>query len=770
MARTTRRSKTEANKELPSWVKSVGRVYWASKGKTALLQAGPGMCMAADALASVPDGTKTAAVIGALAVSGTAAWARFPSISLHLPLIKKSIGWKRALPTRRNAICGISGAVTAAALMTGATAAGGPELGQNAFWGLGLMWGATYGTWWWRFRSRGDQAPELAGAERIIAAWAEHVTADRGLHPGTRLTEVVVADNGSWEGVAVALPGRTASVTAEQVASLYGVPLQQVAVHAVPDAAPNLARVRLFASARQVVELTGIEEKLHTWRTVIAARGGQLPGSRLEEAVDTDNGWRATVIAERGKQVGSLKIEDIVSAYQVDTSCVSYVGVPGRPYLAELTVMERNPLQDGVLFTNTRVLDPETGQATVGIRADGSPALYRFWRPKSGVVHSLIVGCTGSGKSRLLDELLVIERHNGIVSWVFDAQSGQSVPDWARDVDYYAAGALAAYRGLKAAHAVMLSRSARYAAHRWTDDKGRTRRGLKAFVPGQPDAILSVTLEEAAFLFREFPDAADMAADIAKMGRKCGVRIRIVLQDPKVDELGSSTLRGQLRMGNVVLLRTDGDQTNRLALGGSLDAVSPSQIPERFPNGTGTEGLGYLSSGEEKGGMFRGALVEDPLDWIEEGAENRVERASRDGAGKWYAAYRDWLDAARRGEDVADEPPGNEAEDSDAHEIPVPRPAIRRGGGKSADAAVNKARAAASEVPPRLPERITALLQRTGGPLERQQIVAALASEGFEVKANAVSAALKRLRERGEVSNLGHGLWAHTQHAATLAA
>jgi hypothetical protein len=769
MARSARHSKTSTNKELPAWVTKAGHIYWTSKDKTALLQAGPGMCVAANVLAAAPDGTKTAAALGALAVGGSAVWARFPGLAVRVPLVKKQVTWKRALPSRRNAIWGVSGAVTAAALLTSATAAGGPELGANPYWGLGAAWGAVYGIWWWRLRARGPQTQELAGADKVLAAWAEHVSSERGLHPGTRLTEVTVAEDGSWDGVAVAPPGRTVAVTVDQVASLYGVPAGQVAVHAMPDAPPNLARVRVSTVARQIAELTGIEEKLHVWRTVIASRGGQLPGSHLEDPVETDNGWKAVVVAERGKQVASLKVADIVSAYQVDTSCVSFVGVPGRPYLAELTVMDRNPLQDGVLFTDPRVLDPATGQAVVGVRADGSPALYRFWRPGSGVVHSLVIGCTGSGKSRLLDELLVVERHNGIVSWVFDAQSGQSVPDWSQAVDYYAAGPLAAYRGLKAAHAVMLSRSARYAAHKWTDDKGRTRRGLKAFVPGQPDPVLSVTLEEAAFLFREFPDAADMAAEIAKMGRKCGVRIRIVLQDPKVDELGSSTLRGQLRMGNVVLLRTDGDQTNRLALGGSLDAVSPGQIPEQFPNGTGTQGLGYLSSGEEKGGMFRVAYVEDPLDWIEDSEENRLERASRDAAGRWYAAYRDWLERARRGEDVAEEPPGNEPETTE-ETVTVPAPVARRGEPSSAAVAVAKARAAASEVPAKAPERIAALLRQAAGPMERQQIVTALAEDGIDVKPNAVSAALKRLRERGEVVNLGHGLWAHTEHAQALAA
>lgn len=769
MARKSRRSKhTNQDKQMPAWTTAAARGYRKNLGKSALLQAGPGMCAVSEVLAAAPDGTKTAAALGALAVGGTTVWARWSHLTIAVPFGQR-ITWKRPLPSRRDTAWGLSAAVTGAMLLTGATDAGGPELGENPVWGLGAAWGLVYGIWWWRLRARGAQSPEATGAERVVEVWAEHVTAEAGLHPGTTLTEVTVAADGSWEGVAVAPRGRAVAVTVEQVASLYEVPAARVTVHPEADAPPNLARVRVAGTAAPVVELTGIEEKLHVWSTVIAARGGSLPGSHLDDLAETGNGWRALVVAERGKQVGSLTVDDIVSAYQVDTSRVSYVGIPGHPYLAELTVMDRNPLQDGVLFASADVLDHTTGQAVIGIRADGSEARYRFWRPGSGVVHSLLIGCTGSGKSRLLDELLVIERHNGMVSWVLDAQSGQSVPDWARDVDYYAAGALAAYRGLRAAHAVMLSRSARYAALEWTDDKGRRRRGLKEFVPGRPDQILSVTLEEAAFLFKEFPDAGDLAADIAKMGRKCGVRVRVVLQDPKVDEIGSSTLRAQLRMGNVVLLRTDGDQTNRLALGSSLDAVSPSGIPETFPNGTGTQGLGYLSSGEDKGGMFRGAYVEDPLDWIEGGEENRLERASWDGAGRWYAAYRDWLEKVRAGEEgVPEEPPGNEPED-DTQAAPV-RVTPQRGETSSAAAAVAKARAAATEAPPRTSERIAEVLRRAGGPMERQQLVAALAEEGLDITPKAVSAALKRLREHGEVANLGHGLWAHTEHAKALVA
>lgn len=768
MARKTRRGKTDVNnKELPAWMRSAGQLYRKNLDKTALLQAGPGMCVAANVLAAAPDGTKTAAALGALAVGCTAVWARWSGLTIAAPFGKR-VTWKRPLPSRRDTAWGLSAAATGAALLTSATAAGGPELGQNPYWGFGVAWGTVYGIWWWRLRRRGERPAEATGVDRILATWAEYVTADRGLQPGVKLAEVVAEADGSWEGVAIAPPGRTVALTDEQVASLYAVPTGRVTVRPVSDAPPNVARVRISATARQAAELTGIEETIHVWATYIGAKGGPLPGSRLEDVAETGNGWRATVVAERSRQVGALTVDDIVSAYQIDTSRVSFVGVPGRPYLAELTVMDRNPLQDGVLFTTPDVIDHATGYATVGVRADGSPARYRFWNPGSGVVHSLVIGCTGSGKSRFLDQLLVIERHNGIVSWVLDAQSGQSVPDWARDVDYYAAGALAAYRGLKAAHAVMLSRSARYAALEWTDDKARRRRGLKEFVPGRPDPILSVTLEEAAFLFREFPDAADLSADIAKMGRKCGVRLRIVLQDPKVDEIGSSTLRAQLRMGNVVLLRTDGDQTNRLALGGALDAVNPAGIPDRFPNGSGTEGLGYLSSGDSGGGMFRGAYVEDPLDWIEGGEETRVERASWDAAGRWYAAYRAWLDAARRGEDVPDDPPGNEPEQDDS-QAPA-RVVPQRGESGSAAAAVAKARATATQAPPRTSERLAELLRQHGGPMERQQLVAALADEGIDIAPKAVSAALARLRERGEAVNLGHGLWAHTEHAQALAA
>jgi len=59
----------------------------------------------------------------------------------------------------------------------------------------------------------------------------------------------------------------------------------------------------------------------------------------------------------------------------------------------------------------------------------------------------VVVGCSGSGKSRYLDEALLCERHaldahgrHLIVSWICDPQEGQSLPDWQDRVDRFARG------------------------------------------------------------------------------------------------------------------------------------------------------------------------------------------------------------------------------------------------------------------------------------------------------------------------------------------
>uniref|UniRef100_UPI00053AF77C hypothetical protein n=2 Tax=Streptomyces TaxID=1883 RepID=UPI00053AF77C len=123
-------------------------------------------------------------------------------------------------------------------------------------------------------------------------------------------------------------------------------------------------------------------------------------------------------------------LDDVLSALGIDDP--DLVALERfAPRKGKITVFTENPLKKGNLFGEQHVLDPETGLAPIGIFYDGVIANYRFFLPGSGAVHSFVTGTSGSGKSRLLDALLGIERRSPLVcSIVIDPQKGLSLPDW----------------------------------------------------------------------------------------------------------------------------------------------------------------------------------------------------------------------------------------------------------------------------------------------------------------------------------------------------
>lgn len=495
-------------------------------------------------------------------------------------------------------------------------------------------------------------------------------------------------------------------------------------------------------------DLAPLAEDILIWDKHVANPGGALPRSELIEMEPVPgNGWTAIVLAERGKKA-IVDPGAIVSAYDTDASLVDYEWNVNQPRRGRVRIMKHNPLQKGSVFTDPHILDRATGRAVVGAYTDGDATGYQFYydgNGGSGVVHSFIVGTTGSGKSRFLDQLLAIERHNGIISWICDPQGGQSLPDWTEAADWFAPTAEDGYRMLLAAQRVVEERSNRYARMQWTDDKGRTRRGKASYHPDAPgmDPILSLTLEEAPALMA-LHGAADIAADIGKRGRKCGVKLRLVAQVPNLDELGNkASLRAMLQSGNIILLRTDSSSGSRLALGNAMDSIDPNAIPKYWPDRTPTGGLGYISGPDGRSGMFRTSFLADPYDYASTGETVHLEKASHDAAGIHYLEAEARMQAHLNGEEWTS---------AEAAPAPTQAPAA------VTPAAVSVV-AAATTAPVGTAKKIVDFLYAAGRPVARATIAHKLGLTGPQV-----GMALKREKDRQPpaVVPLGNGAWVHT--------
>jgi hypothetical protein len=275
-------------------------------------------------------------------------------------------------------------------------------------------------------------------------------------------------------------------------------------------------------------------------------------------------------------------------------------------------VLTRNPLEEVHPWPGPHLFDAAEGVAPIGVYPDGAQACYQFWRRGSGAVHGLLAGTSDAGKSRQVDMLLGYERHSGglVCSWICDPQHGQSLPDWMDHVDFAARTAEEGIVLLRMAVAVMYARNDYLARVEWTDDRGRRRVGKAHFEPTPAMPLLSLTIEEAHAVLA-YEEAVKLAEAIGKMGRKCGVALRLVVQVPLLAQLGNSTtLRDAVAGGNVIVLRT----ANRLSSPAVLPMpVDPAQLPRRFPDGSSTAGLGFVLGATDRQAPMRGYYDLDPF-------------------------------------------------------------------------------------------------------------------------------------------------------------
>jgi hypothetical protein len=357
----------------------------------------------------------------------------------------------------------------------------------------------------------------------------------------------------------------------------------------------------------------------------------RLVGSRLTNVRSVPGGAAATVVlppGQRGSKVDAL-VEVIASVMGVDVTAVT-VDASTAANRRELFVLPKAATNKAIKWKGPD-LDLAKWVSTIGTYIDGARVEY-VWREW----HDLISGTTGSGKSRLLDLLLATSRASGglIVDWVLDPQNGQSLPDWQEEVDWFASGVDEGMRMLRAARSLMYARNRTLAKQEWVDGRGRTRKGVKAFTPTPDMPLLVLTIEEAHAVLND-DEAKTIVEDIAKMGRKCGIKVRLVTQVPTLSQLGNSNvLRSMVASGNVIVLRTGNKSDGQFAFQGAMQ-VDPVSIPRRMPDGSSSAGLGFALGAESRQAPMRTDFVEDPLDHAH-GPVWRLASDEASSAGKDY--------------------------------------------------------------------------------------------------------------------------------------
>ncbi|MFC9339388.1 type IV secretory system conjugative DNA transfer family protein [Streptomyces sp. NPDC057020] len=617
----------------------------------------------------------------------------------------------------------------------------------------------------------------LTSQEQVIAAWwAEFIsgpTQTEGrklIQPGAALEQLVLQVDGghvAFTGIITLPPGQQVRVREGDIASVYRVPISQVelgdAKHYAPNALPVTVHLKVPAEQPQIAAgAPTTPEEL--WAAYVGVPEGAMPGTSL--TVTRYNGpldWEGIATRDR-RAIGPVNLQDL--AGNLDLETIQIALAPGdKPSQMGIRVMREHALMHGTMLSS--VLDElamdSRGYVRAGTYVDGRAALLPLAQPGSGARHLYLVGGSRSGKSGLLEQILLSAHRSGIAVILASPQAGT-----------IAGASLSAYLGdgldeamgaLRLAYAMMLDREARYRspAFPFTDP-------LVLFVIDEAHMLLSTSSPYHL-------EAKAIVEQLTRRSLKRGIGVVLATQTPLAEDLGNSTvIRSQLLIGGgAVFLRCakgQGSLVGANAVEGA-EGIDLSMIPSQWPgqyakvadrdmSGLATEvaaapedgtfGLGYLLTPGSQAVQFRSLHLdvppvtltggEHPIGiehcdaWRERDAIAQTPMVDKRGK-NLIGSLADLL-AAAEGAPSSQEPA--------AHHIPAGPHAVtgpaRPGGGH-----------AASEGQELIKPRILELLQDHSTPMTAETIARKL-----ETSARNVKPRLSELKKQHKVTN-ENGLW-----------
>lgn len=272
----------------------------------------------------------------------------------------------------------------------------------------------------------------------------------------------------------------------------------------------------------------------------------------------------------------------------------------GRAAKLKIVIVENSYIDDAIEYPGPTCKD---GACVITLYADGTPALWTFRRPKFGSLNGLVVGSTGSGKSKalalLVDNLLAA----GIPVIIGDPQFGQSLPEYNGVVGEYHDSPEACYKAFQRFHAEVMEASRLLA-----------KAGVSVYDENDP-RVHALNLRPSAFVCDEIQlilnpntpegrQATEWAEEIAATDRKTGYILIAATQLPQMKSLGNSyRLRDALVAGNALILRISNKGSKTTIL--PDDFVGDPFAIEQTINGKTTAGIGYMRSTEVVGMQCR---------------------------------------------------------------------------------------------------------------------------------------------------------------------
>jgi len=204
---------------------------------------------------------------------------------------------------------------------------------------------------------------------------------------------------------------------------------------------------------------------------------------------------------------------------------------------------------------------------------DSKPVWVRL-ADDDGVLHRLISGTSGAGKSRAVRPLVLPWAVSGHGVVIFcDGGSGASCPDLEDASKVYAIAPDEWRRAIRGAYAIFELRKAR---------RGRAK--MTRFTAGSDvDLAVILVLDEAGFINRAISAREEeMVLDMLQQGRKFGICVIQSVQDAMGDEVIGGRKGKDLcgAAGGVVALRAGGSQASRITLDSLSVSLDLTALPD----------------------------------------------------------------------------------------------------------------------------------------------------------------------------------------------
>jgi hypothetical protein len=369
--------------------------------------------------------------------------------------------------------------------------------------------------------------------------------------------------------------------------------------HHAPAPAP--APVVIDEPAEVADPLTAHWER--RWQSEVVGQG-VCAGTTLVKAIEPRPGvTEALIRLAPGTKPGPLfkSGPDVEVALDLNEGAVGWRST-GKTARARVILVERSAIAGGVPWTGPTY---QAGRFEIVRFTDGSPGHWVVSRPNFGVLGGLVVGSTGSGKSRALGALIANLLDGGVQVAVGDPQNGQSLPAW-RDAVEYHPGIDRTALLTRRAHAEIMRRS-----------KLLADAGVEAFDENDPRVKalgllpLVVIIDECQLILIPNTPIVALAEQAAETMRKTGVAIVLATQLPQMRSLGGSVrLRDALVSGNALILRLSNRGSGSTILPDDF-VGDPFAIPREFEDGTPTAGMGYLRFSNRVGMLCRVPYIDE---------------------------------------------------------------------------------------------------------------------------------------------------------------